>query len=82
MKIRAVVAELFHIDGRTDRRTDSRNEFDSRNFAKAPKTHSAGALYRRFSNLALVYNKFKINNFRVLSIFLYLNKISKIGKKR
>jgi len=48
MKIRAVGAELFHADGRTYKRTDSHNEVNSRNFAKALKTHSVGALYRRF----------------------------------
>ena len=81
MKIRAVGAELFHADGRTYKRTDSHNEVNSRNFAKALKTHSVGALYRRFWNRALVYYKIKINSFTIPSIFLYLNKISEIGNK-
>ena len=55
MKILAVGAELFNADGRTY----SHNEVNSRNFAKAPKTHSVGSLYRRFSNLTLVYYKIK-----------------------
>jgi len=74
-------AEFFHLGGRTYKRTDSHNEVNSRNFAKAPKTHSFGALYRRFPNLALVYYKIKINNFSIPSIILYLNKVSDIGKK-
>jgi hypothetical protein len=37
MKIRPVGAELLHAVGRTDRQTDSHDEDNSRNFAKAPK---------------------------------------------
>ena len=44
MKIRLVGAELFHVDGRTDRQTDGRTDVMKlivafRNFTKAMKTY-------------------------------------------
>jgi hypothetical protein len=66
---------------RTDGQTDSHNEANSRNFAKASKTRSVGALYQRFSKLALVHYKIEINKFKIPLIFLYLNKMSDTGKK-
>ena len=38
MKIRAVGAEMFHVDGRTDTHDEASCQF--RNFANAPKKHT------------------------------------------
>ena len=66
MKIRLVEAELFHVDRRTDGRTDMTKLIVAfRNFANAPKkiVHSASALFMCF-----VFISGQISNFALCNI--------------
>jgi hypothetical protein len=64
MKIRTLGAELFHVDGGTDRRTDTTNIIvEYRNFANAPKN-------ARFS-ICIQFHQLRFSDF--YSLFIYLN---------
>jgi hypothetical protein len=58
MKIRSVGAELFHAEGRTNRRTEMTKLIVAfRNFAKAPKNESVNSLQRNIRCLCGVHTK-------------------------
>jgi len=56
MKIRPVGAELFHVDGHTDRQTDTRTDMNLivafRHFAKSPTKHVSLYIY----NVSLLFD--------------------------
>jgi hypothetical protein len=75
MKIRTLGAELFHVDGETDGRTDTTNLIvNYRSFANAPKN-------ARFS-ICIQFHQLRYSGFYERFIYLHTGESCQYRKKR